>query len=146
MSSLLGRSLLTITGTLERPACERKQGEFIYRGARFGHFVRELQLPRDVKEGQIKAKYDNGLLLIEIPDTKGKLFLRTTPPGTIPKELKLTFKLVGGGSQDRRGSKFRLRPKFGQPPSRLSALWWSVAKPVVRVTDGVESTASLVSN
>ncbi len=67
------RNLLTITGRLERPAVERKDGEFLYRGARFGHFVRELQLPREVKEDQIRARYDNGILLVEIPDNKGEL-------------------------------------------------------------------------
>ncbi len=31
-----------------------------------------MQVPRDLKENDIKAKYDNGILLVEIPETKGE--------------------------------------------------------------------------
>ena len=66
------RSLLTICGFIEKPNPLQKQGDFIHREGMYGHFIREVQVPRETKEGQIRAKYDNGLLLVEIPDTKGK--------------------------------------------------------------------------
>jgi HSP20 family molecular chaperone IbpA len=69
---LISRGLLSITGRLERPQCERKDGWFVYRGARFGEFARELQLPRDIKENEIKAHYDNGILQLQIPEPKGE--------------------------------------------------------------------------
>ena len=38
----------------------------------YGAFIREVQVPRDIKQDQIKAKYENGILLVEIPESKGE--------------------------------------------------------------------------
>jgi hypothetical protein len=69
---LFSRGLLSITGRLERPQCERKEGSYLFRGARFGEFARELQVPRDIKENEIKAYYDNGVMQVQIPEPKGE--------------------------------------------------------------------------
>ena len=42
--------------------------------------MRELQLPREVKEDQIRAKYDNGILTVEIPDSNGEGWLSLWGP------------------------------------------------------------------
>ena len=36
-----------------------------------GPFVREVELPRDVEKENISAKYDNGMLWIELPKKSG---------------------------------------------------------------------------
>ena len=64
--------MLTICGFLERPAPLRQEGDFLHRENGYGAFIREVQVPRDTKENQIKAHYNNGILLVEIPESKSE--------------------------------------------------------------------------
>ena len=59
----------------------------------YGSFARSVQLPGDVKEDQIKASFENGILVIEIPKV----------PAAQPRKIAIGGKsqkqLVGVGSQ-----------------------------------------------
>ncbi|KAG6893219.1 hypothetical protein C0992_010843, partial [Termitomyces sp. T32_za158] len=57
---------LTISGE-SKMSTEHDEGGYAIRGRRFGRFSRTLQLPRGVKEDDIKAKLDNGVLSIAFP-------------------------------------------------------------------------------
>ncbi|KAF9484745.1 HSP20-like chaperone [Pholiota conissans] len=45
----------------------RDEGEYAVRERSFGKFSRTLQLPQGVKEDQIKAHLDNGVLCVQFP-------------------------------------------------------------------------------
>jgi len=46
---------------------ESKDGSYLRRELTYGDYERRVQLPGDVKEADIKATFDNGMLTIEIP-------------------------------------------------------------------------------
>lgn len=46
---------------------ESKDGSYLRRELTYGDYERRVQLPGDVKEADIKAAFDNGMLTIEIP-------------------------------------------------------------------------------
>jgi HSP20 family protein len=46
---------------------ESKDGSYLRRELTYGDYERRVQLPGDVKEAEIKAAFDNGMLSIEIP-------------------------------------------------------------------------------
>ena len=57
---------LTISG--ERRAEEQRQGSGYYvRERRHGSFRRTLVLPHDVKEGEISARFEDGVLEVRVP-------------------------------------------------------------------------------
>ncbi|MEL6846231.1 MAG: Hsp20/alpha crystallin family protein [Bacteroidota bacterium] len=49
---------------------EEKDDNYTRKEFSFSSFSRSFWLPEDVKEGDIKAKYDNGVLNITVPKTK----------------------------------------------------------------------------
>ena len=57
---------LTISG--ERRAEEQREGSGYYvRERRYGSFRRSLVLPHDVEEGQISARFEDGVLEVRVP-------------------------------------------------------------------------------
>ena len=46
---------------------ESKDGSYLRRELTYGDYERRVQLPGDVKQADIKAAFDNGMLTIEIP-------------------------------------------------------------------------------
>src|SRR5919112_1306921 len=57
--------VLTISGKLEEEREEERQG-YLVKERRFGTFRRSLQLPQDVDEDQIHARFENGVLEVTI--------------------------------------------------------------------------------
>ena len=70
-----------------------KQGSYLRRELTYGSFARSVQLPGDVKEEQIKASFENGILVVDIPKV----------PATQPRKIaiggKSTRQMVGVDSQ-----------------------------------------------
>ena len=50
---------------------ESEQGAFYYSSRSFGSFYRSFELPRDAAEEGLSARYENGVLEIEVPKTAG---------------------------------------------------------------------------
>jgi HSP20 family protein len=62
----LHERVLTISG--ERRAEEQREGSGYYvRERRYGSFRRNLVLPHDVEEGQISARFEDGVLEVRVP-------------------------------------------------------------------------------
>jgi HSP20 family protein len=62
----LHERVLTISG--ERRAEEQREGSGYYvRERRYGLFKRSLMLPHDVEEGQISARFEDGVLEVRVP-------------------------------------------------------------------------------
>ena len=57
--------VLTISGKLEEEREDERQG-YLVRERRYGTFRRSLQLPQDVDEDQINARFEHGVLEITI--------------------------------------------------------------------------------
>ena len=57
--------VLTIKGKKEKE--EDSNQEFFIRERRFGTFIRHFELPNDIEKENIKAKFNNGILLIQFP-------------------------------------------------------------------------------
>ncbi|KAF8962065.1 HSP20-like chaperone [Flammula alnicola] len=57
---------LTVSGE-STISSEREEGDYAFRERQFGKFSRTLQLPPGVKENQIKAHMDNGVLTVTFP-------------------------------------------------------------------------------
>lgn len=65
----LSDSVLTIRGEKKRE--EAEEGKDFYRSERsFGSFRRSLPVPVEVEEGKIEARFEKGVLYIELPKTK----------------------------------------------------------------------------
>jgi HSP20 family protein len=45
------------------------QGSYLRRELVHAHYVRSIQLPADVKAQDIKASFENGMLMVEVPRT-----------------------------------------------------------------------------
>ena len=45
----------------------RKQGQFLRQEVAFGNFSRQITIPGDVRAGDIKASFENGVLTIDVP-------------------------------------------------------------------------------
>src|SRR5215217_3509669 len=74
---------LTVTG--ERERTHQAEGDRFYRYERhFGSFERAIGLPQGVKEDEIKADYNNGVLEISVPK----------PEQAKPRRIQ-----IGGGEQ-----------------------------------------------
>ncbi|QKO22291.1 Hsp20/alpha crystallin family protein [Rhodoferax sp. BAB1] len=70
---------VTIEGSMVMVRAEVKQEDSqtqddkLLRSERyFGSVSRGIQLPQDVDQGQAKAKYDNGVLMLTLPKKQGK--------------------------------------------------------------------------
>jgi HSP20 family protein len=59
-------NMLTIKGE-KKAAHEEKNGDATYMERRYGSFSRSIQLPFEVEDEQVDAKYDKGVLTIRIP-------------------------------------------------------------------------------
>ncbi|HEU4584271.1 MAG TPA: Hsp20/alpha crystallin family protein [Gemmatimonadaceae bacterium] len=59
--------VLTVSGEKRTEREEGKEGQYHVVERRYGSFVRSFQLPQGVDESKISARFDNGLLTIEIP-------------------------------------------------------------------------------
>jgi HSP20 family protein len=65
----LSGGVLTIRGEKKRE--EEEKGKDYYRSERsFGSFRRSLPIPVDVDESKIEAKFEKGILYVELPKTK----------------------------------------------------------------------------
>lgn len=62
----LAGDVLTIKGEKKTEAEEKKGGSY-YTERRYGSFARSLRLPFEVKNGQVDAKFKNGILTIHLP-------------------------------------------------------------------------------
>jgi HSP20 family protein len=74
---------------------ESKDGSYLRRELTYGDYERRVQLPGDVKEADIKAAFDNGMLTIEIPKVPAP------QPVKIPVAGKSEKQLVGANSEKR---------------------------------------------
>ena len=64
--------VLRITG--ERRAMTQRQGRnYHYLEQQYGHFERQLRLPRSVDRDAIRAEFDNGILSITLPKLRDQL-------------------------------------------------------------------------
>jgi len=68
---------------------ESKDGSYLRRELTYGDYERRVQLPGDVKQADIKAAFDNGMLTIEIPKVPAP------QPVKIPVAAKAEKQLVG---------------------------------------------------
>ena len=83
--------ILTISGRLEEER-EQERGGYLVRERRSGSFRRSLQLPQDVNEDQIHARFENGVLEVTI---------RGAAVGREPKRIQIEGR---DGSNDERGA------------------------------------------
>ena len=72
---------------------ESKDGSYLRRELTYGDYERRVQLPGDVKEADIKAAFDNGMLTIEIPKVPAP------QPVKIPVTASSKKQLVGANSE-----------------------------------------------
>src|SRR5215210_586233 len=82
--------VLTISGKLEEEREKERQG-YLVRERRYGTFRRSLQLPQDVNEDQINARFENGVLEVTIPGAAA---------GREPKRIQVEG---GNGSRGEQG-------------------------------------------
>jgi HSP20 family protein len=81
--------VLTVSG--ERKTDKEVNEEGYYRKeSSFGSFERHVSLPKAIKEGDIKAEYDNGVLEISVPRAAGndKPHTKTIPVKSHAKTVK----------------------------------------------------------
>ncbi len=62
-------NILTVSGERKYAMNEQEKGGIVKQEREFGYFSRSIPLPQDAREGDIKAKYDQGVLLVTIPRT-----------------------------------------------------------------------------
>ena len=72
---------------------ESKDGSYLRRELTYGDYERRVQLPGAVKEADIKAAFDNGMLTIEIPKVPAP------QPVKIPVTASSKKQLVGANSE-----------------------------------------------
>jgi HSP20 family protein len=63
--SLIG-DLLTLKGE-KKAEHEQKNGDAYYMERRFGSFARSIRLPFEVKDENVEARYDKGILTVRLP-------------------------------------------------------------------------------
>ena len=65
----LANGIPTLRGEKKEEKCENEKGW--YRSERrYGHFQRSLQLPCEIKEDEVKAEYQHGVLTITLPKSQ----------------------------------------------------------------------------
>jgi HSP20 family protein len=72
---------------------ESKDGGYLRRELSIGNYARSVQLPDGIKEGDIKASFENGMLTIEIPKVPAP------KPVKIPISGRSEKQLVGANSE-----------------------------------------------
>jgi HSP20 family protein len=65
----LANGILTIRGEKKQEE-EEKSKDFYRRERTFGSFRRELPIPGEVDDGKIRAKFEKGVLFIELPKSE----------------------------------------------------------------------------
>jgi HSP20 family protein len=88
----LSDGVLNITAQRKQES-ESKSGNYLRRELSFGKYARSVQLPGDIKESDIKANFDNGMLTIDIPKMRPAKLVK------IPIGASSDKQLVGSGSQ-----------------------------------------------
>ncbi|HEX9096339.1 MAG TPA: Hsp20/alpha crystallin family protein [Candidatus Dormibacteraeota bacterium] len=81
---------LTVSGERKLDK-EVKEGSYYRKESTYGFFERHVSLPQGIKESEIAATYDNGVLEIRIPrptSTNGKPLAKTIPVKKIEKIVK----------------------------------------------------------
>jgi HSP20 family protein len=76
---------LTVTGERKLDKEVKEEG-YYRRETSFGSFERHMSLPRGIKESEIKAEYDNGVLQITVPRAaaaNGKPLAKVIPVKTV---------------------------------------------------------------
>ncbi|KAF9013915.1 small heat shock protein [Cyathus striatus] len=63
---------MTVSGESQQSS-DREEGGYAIRERRYGKFSRTLQLPQGVKDNQIKANMDNGILTVTFPKASPEL-------------------------------------------------------------------------
>lgn len=66
---------------------ESKEGNYLRRELSYGNYARSVQLPGDIKESDIKASFEAGMLTIEIPKVPAPKPVKIPISGTSQKEL-----------------------------------------------------------
>ena len=66
----LENGILTIEAESREEDSEEQDGIVIRQERRYGKFVRSFSVGNDVKEEDIKAKFDNGILTLKVPKTQ----------------------------------------------------------------------------
>ena len=84
--------ILSITAQ-HRQESSSKRGSYLRRELSYGSFARSVQLPGDVKEDQIKASFENGILVVDIPKVPATQPRKIAIGGKSPKQV------VGADSQ-----------------------------------------------
>jgi HSP20 family protein len=86
----LDEGLLTVTG--ERKAdSEIKEEGYYRRESSYGLFERRMAVPKGITEAQIKAEYDNGVLMITMPGAtkiEGHPKAKEIPIKQVTKQIK----------------------------------------------------------
>jgi HSP20 family protein len=62
----LSGDLLTLKGE-KKAEHEQKNGDAYYMERRFGSFARSIRLPFEVKDENVEARYDKGILTVRLP-------------------------------------------------------------------------------
>ena len=74
----------------------RQEGNYLRREVAFGNFQRHISLPRDVRADEIKARFENGILTLDVPRAP------KPKPMRIPVQTGEQAKqLTGAGSKSR---------------------------------------------
>lgn len=60
---------LSITAEVNKEEKEEKEGRLIRQERRYGKFMRSFTLSNNIKDGDISASYDNGVLKLSVPKT-----------------------------------------------------------------------------
>lgn len=83
--------MLNITAE-HRQESETNEGNYLRREVSYGNYGRSVQLPGGIKDQEIKASFDNGMLMIEIPKVPAP------QPTKIPVSSKSEKQPVGVGT------------------------------------------------
>jgi HSP20 family protein len=59
--------VLTINATRREEREEKEEGRYLRREIAFGNYQRRIALPGDVQSDNIKARFDDGVLRVEVP-------------------------------------------------------------------------------
>ena len=68
----LEKGVLTIEASMEDETSEEEEGKVIRRERRFGKFTRSFYLGENISQDDIKAKFKNGVLKLEVPKAEPK--------------------------------------------------------------------------
>lgn len=68
----LEKGVLTIEASMEDETSKEEEGKVIRRERRFGRFSRSFYLGDNIDESDIKAKFKNGVLKLDVPKSQAK--------------------------------------------------------------------------